>query len=115
MTTFETDARYLAKTYRRFPLEIAEGHGSLVTGTDGREYIDLGSGIAVNLFGLQDEQWKRAVIAQLDRFQHCSNLYCCEPVARLAELLLQLRRGGQRMRHQGRAQVGGRGKGQGIL
>lgn len=87
MTTFETDARYLAKTYRRFPLEIAEGHGSLVTGTDGREYIDLGSGIAVNLFGLQDEQWKRAVIAQLDRFQHCSNLYCCEPVARLAELL----------------------------
>lgn len=87
MTTFETDARYLAKTYRRFPLEIAEGRGSLVTGTDGREYIDLGSGIAVNLFGLQDEQWKRAVIAQLDRFQHCSNLYCCEPVARLAELL----------------------------
>lgn len=87
MTTFETDARYLAKTYRRFPLEIAEGHGSLVTGKDGREYIDLGSGIAVNLFGLQDEQWKRAVIAQLDRFQHCSNLYCCEPVARLAELL----------------------------
>lgn len=87
MTTFETDARYLAKTYRRFPLEIAEGHGSLVTGSDGREYIDLGSGIAVNLFGLQDEQWKRAVIAQLDRFQHCSNLYCCEPVARLAELL----------------------------
>lgn len=87
MTTFETDARYLAKTYRRFPLEIAEGHGSLVTGTDGREYIDLGSGIAVNLFGLQDEQWKQAVIAQLDRFQHCSNLYCCEPVAKLAELL----------------------------
>ena len=43
MTTFETDARYLAKTYRRFPLEIAEGHGSLVTGTDGREYIDLGA------------------------------------------------------------------------
>ena len=87
MTTFETDARYLAKTSRRFPLEIAEGHGSLVTGTDGREYIDLGSGIAVNLFGLQDEQWKQAVIAQLNRFQHCSNLYCCEPVAKLAELL----------------------------
>ena len=87
MTTFETDARYLAKTYRRFPLEIAEGHGSLVTGADGREYIDLGSGIAVNLFGLQDEQWKQAVIAQLNRFQHCSNLYCCEPVAKLAELL----------------------------
>ena len=87
MTTFETDARYLAKTYRRFPLEIAEGHGSLVTGTDGREYIDLGSGIAVNLFGLQDEQWKRAVIAQRGRVQQCSNRYWCEPGARRGELL----------------------------
>ena len=87
MNTFERDRRYVAHTYNRFPLEIAGGKGSLVRGGDGREYIDLGSGIAVNIFGLGDEKWKAAVTAQLDYFQHCSNLYYAAPVARLAEML----------------------------
>ncbi len=83
----ELDRRYVANTYARFPLEIMGGRGSTVYGADGKEYIDLGSGIAVNIFGLNDEGWKAAVKEQLDKFQHCSNLYSCAPVARLAELL----------------------------
>jgi hypothetical protein len=82
----------------------------------GKEYIDLGSGIAVNIFGMQDAPWKAAVEAQLDKFQHTSNLYFTAPCAELAQLLCektgmkkvffsQLRRGGQRVRHQGRAEV----------
>ena len=89
MDIFERDTRYLAHTYRRFPLEIAGGHGSTVLGGDGREYIDLGSGIAVNIFGLNDPAWKAAVTAQLDHFAHCSNLFYAEPVVRLAEILCQ--------------------------
>ena len=57
MTTQQLDRQYVAHTYNRFPLEITGGKGSTVYGADGREYIDLGSGIAVNIFGLGDEQW----------------------------------------------------------
>lgn len=89
MNTFELDRRYVAHTYNRFPLEFESGKGSLVRDGDGREYIDLGSGIAVNIFGLGDEAWKAAVTAQLDKFQHCSNLYCAAPVARLAQMLCE--------------------------
>lgn len=87
MNITELDRRYVAHTYNRFPLEFESGKGSLVRGRDGRDYIDLGSGIAVNIFGLGDEAWKAAVTEQLDKFQHCSNLYYAEPVAQLAELL----------------------------
>ncbi|MGM9553090.1 MAG: aminotransferase class III-fold pyridoxal phosphate-dependent enzyme [Faecousia sp.] len=89
MNTTELERRYLAHTYRRFPMELSEGSGSLVRDTDGKTYIDLGSGIAVNIFGLNDEQWKAAVTAQLGKFQHCSNLYYSAPTATLAQMLCE--------------------------
>ena len=89
MNTSELDRRYLAHTYNRFPMELSEGSGSLVRDTDGKMYIDLGSGIAVNIFGLNDEQWKAAVTAQLGKFQHCSNLYYSAPTATLAQMLCE--------------------------
>ncbi len=89
MDVFERDRRYVAHTYNRFPLEIVSGKGSLVRGGDGKDYIDMGSGIAVNIFGLGDEAWKTAVTRQLDKFQHCSNLYYAAPVAQLAQMLCE--------------------------
>ena len=89
MNTSELDRRYLAHTYNRFPMELSEGSGSLVRDTDGKTYIDLGSGIAVNIFGLNDAQWKAAVTAQLGKFQHCSNLYYSAPTATLAQILCE--------------------------
>ena len=83
----QLDSRYVAHTYRRFPLEIVGGEGCLLQGADGREYIDLGSGIGVNIFGINDKEWKNAVVEQLNSFQHCSNLYYSAPAARLAEEL----------------------------
>ncbi len=87
MNTFETDNTYVAPTYARFPVEIVSGKGALVYDTDGNEYIDLGTGIAVNTFGTCDEEWIAAVTAQLHTFQHTSNLYYSSPCARLAEQL----------------------------
>ncbi len=87
MNTFERDAAYIAPTYARFPVEIVSGKGSLLYGADGKEYIDLGTGIAVNTFGACDPEWVRAVTEQLSRVQHTSNLYYSEPCARLAEML----------------------------
>lgn len=89
MNTFDLDAQYIAHTYRRFPLEIVSGKGSLVRGADGKEYIDLGSGIAVNIFGLADEAWTAAVTQQLTHFSHISNLYYAAPTARLAQMLCE--------------------------
>ena len=81
------DKSYVANTYNRFPVELVRGEGSYVWDTDGKRYIDMGSGIAVNSFGFCDREWQEAVVSQLSTLQHTSNLYYTSPCARLAELL----------------------------
>lgn len=85
----ELDSKYIANTYARFPLSIVKGKGSLVYDENGKEYIDLGTGIAVNTFGVSDEKWVEAVTAQLGQVQHTSNLYYSEPCALLAKELCE--------------------------
>ena len=89
MNVKATDQEYIANTYSRFDLQIVSGHGSLVYDDAGKEYIDLGSGIAANAFGVCDAYWQQAVIEQVMRVQHTSNLYYTEPQARLAKLLCE--------------------------
>ena len=89
MNVKEIDAQYVANTYARFPLELTRGKGSKVYDETGKEYIDLGTGIAVNGFGVCDEEWKNAVVAQLNKIQHTSNLYYNEPCALLAKTLCE--------------------------
>ncbi|MBQ1230513.1 MAG: acetylornithine/succinylornithine family transaminase [Clostridia bacterium] len=81
------DQAYVANTYRRFPVEIVSGKGSIVTDTNGKQYIDMGSGIGVTSFGIADPEWIGAVTEQLSKVQHMSNLYYTEPCAALAEEL----------------------------
>ena len=81
------DQAYIANTYKRLDLQLCEGKGSLCYDEKGKEYIDLGSGIAVNVFGVCDEAWQAAVTAQIGKLQHASNLFYTEPCARLAEML----------------------------
>ena len=83
----EKDKQFVANTYARFPLEIVSGKGSYLYTADGKKYIDMGTGIGVSAFGLCDDEWKNAVISQLDKVQHTSNLYYTSPCADLAELL----------------------------
>ena len=87
MNTFEKDKQFVAPTYGRFPVEIVGGKGAILKSRDGKEYIDMGSGIAVNTFGACDDEWVNAVKAQLDTFAHTSNLYYTSPCADLAEML----------------------------
>ena len=89
MNVKELDQTYVANTYSRFPLQIVRGKGSVVEDESGRQYIDLGTGIAVNTVGVADETWQQAVIAQLQKVQHTSNLYYTEPGAVLAQMLCQ--------------------------
>ena len=83
------DRAHIAPTYRRFPVEIVSGAGSCVYDTEGRRYIDMGSGIGVTAFGHADPLWVAAVTEQLSRVSHTSNLYYTEPCARLAALLCE--------------------------
>lgn len=89
MNIIDIDKEFVANTYARFPVQIAGGKGSVVWDENGKEYIDLGTGIAVNTFGIGDDEWKNAVISQLDKVQHTSNLYFSEPCAKLAKELCE--------------------------
>lgn len=89
MTIQQIDKEYIAGTYARFPIALVQGQGSLVYDENGKEYIDLGTGIAVNTFGIGDTAWKEAVVQQLDKIQHTSNLYYNEPCALLAKTLCE--------------------------
>ena len=83
------DRAYVANTYARFPVELVSGKGSTLVDENGKEYIDLGSGIAVNGFGVSDDLWRQAVIEQLGKLPHASNLYYTEPCAVLAKMLCE--------------------------
>ena len=89
MSITSIDKEFVSGTYGRFPVELVSGSGSLLTGSDGKQYIDLGSGIGVTAFGFQDEAWVNAVTAQLGKVQHTSNLYYTEPCALLAKALCE--------------------------
>ncbi len=83
----EKDSLYIANTYARFNLTLKEGKGSIAFDENGKEYIDLATGIAVNTFGYCDNDWVNAVTKQLNALQHTSNLYYTEPCVELAEIL----------------------------
>lgn len=89
MNIKETDKAYVAGTYNRFPVEIVSGKGSIVKDVNGKEYIDMGSGIGVTSFGVADDIWQKAVIEQISKVQHTSNLYYTAPCAILAEKLCE--------------------------
>ncbi|WP_302227275.1 acetylornithine/succinylornithine family transaminase [Veillonella magna] len=83
----ELDTTYIAHTYGRFDVCFEKGDGVLLYDTMGKEYIDLGSGIGVTAFGSGDDVWQQAVIHQVKRLNHVSNLYHTLPQATLAEKL----------------------------
>ncbi len=89
MSITEVDKKYVMNTYNRFPVEIVSGKGSVVYSPEGKRYIDLGSGIGVTAFGIADDEWKAAIIDQISKVQHMSNLYYTEPCGQLAKMLCE--------------------------
>ncbi len=89
MSIQEIDKEYVANTYGRFPVTLVSGKGAKVVDENGKEYIDLGTGIAVNGFGVADDEWIKAVTEQLGKIQHTSNLFYSEPCAKLAKMLCE--------------------------
>ena len=71
-------------------IALVRGSGACVWDADGREYVDLVGGIAVNVLGHAHPAVLQAVSSQLATLGHVSNLAITEPVVRLAERLLAL-------------------------
>ena len=89
MSIKANDREYIAGTYARFDIALTHGKGSIVFDEDGKQYIDKGTGIAVNTFGFADEQWVADVTKQLGTLQHTSNLYYSSPNTELAKMLCE--------------------------
>jgi acetylornithine/N-succinyldiaminopimelate aminotransferase len=83
------DKEYIVNVYNRLDAVLDHGKGSILYDVNGKEYIDLSAGIAVNIFGVCDDVWKDAVIAQLNKLSHISNVFYTEPQIILAEKLCQ--------------------------
>ncbi|MHA8137708.1 acetylornithine transaminase [Lactobacillaceae bacterium Scapto_B20] len=62
-------------TYAQFPIELVDGHDYHLVDSNGKEYVDLTSGIGVCNLGYSNEPVKKAVSEQLNHIWHTSNLY----------------------------------------
>jgi len=80
----------MMNNYGTPPLALVRGHGSEVWDEDGRRYLDLLGGIAVNALGHAHPAVVEAVSRQIATLGHTSNLYITEPPLALAERLLEL-------------------------
>ena len=83
------DDDHVMHTYGRYQVAIDHGKSSTCFSPDGKAYIDFTSGIGVNALGFADEGWVSAITAQLNKFQHISNLYYTEPCVQLAKRLCE--------------------------
>jgi acetylornithine/N-succinyldiaminopimelate aminotransferase len=76
-------------TYNRAPLSFTKGEGSWLWATDGRRYLDLGSGIAVNALGHAHPALVQTLTDQAQKLWHVSNVYTIPEQERLAGLLTE--------------------------
>lgn len=82
--------RYLFQNYGRIPLSFDHGQGCYLFDSDGKRYLDLVAGIAVNSIGYSHPDWVKAVQDQAARMAHVSNLYHVEQQADLAERIASI-------------------------
>ena len=79
--------QFVAPTYGRFPITLDRGEGAYVWDTDGKRYLDLGGGIAVNCLGHANAEIAQTLAEQSAKLMHCTNFYHFEGQAQLAENL----------------------------
>ena len=84
------DQKYFMNTFgQRMPVAFDHGKGAKLYDTEGREYTDFFAGIAVNSLGYGHPKVVAAMVEQMTKVCHTSNLYYVEPQAKLAQLLVE--------------------------
>ncbi|MGO8770360.1 MAG: acetylornithine transaminase [Mycobacterium sp.] len=80
----------MMNNYGTPPVALSGGDGAVVTDVDGKAYLDLLGGVAVNVLGHRHPAVIEAVTHQMSTLGHTSNLYASEPGIALAEELVAL-------------------------
>lgn len=75
-------------TYARYDVAFEKGEGVWLTATDGRRFLDFGSGVAVNSLGHAHPRLVAALREQAGKLWHTSNLYHVPGQQRVAEILI---------------------------
>lgn len=83
------DEQYIISTYKRLPIAIAKGEGNHLYDTDGKAYLDLFTGLAVNVLGHSHPRVMDALREQGEKFLHISNIFLNTPAIRLAQRLVE--------------------------
>lgn len=89
MNIQERESKYFFHTYKRLPLEIERGEGVYLISKDGKRYLDMFGGLAVNSLGYNHPDIIDAIENQIRKYIHLSNYYYQEPQVDLAELLIK--------------------------
>ncbi len=85
----KAESAYVLHTYNRPPVVFTQGKGLRLYDSEGNEYLDFTSGIAVTALGHSDEEWATAVTQQAAALTHVSNLYHTAPQVELAQKLVK--------------------------
>ena len=103
------EQEYILHSYGRVDVALSHGKNAEAWDVEGKHYYDFTSGIGVNALGYCDEGWVKAVTEQAGKIQHMSNYYYCDKTHSLRSclqkqrplpfVLLQQRRGSERVRH----------------
>jgi len=83
------DEQYIISTYKRLPIAIAKGSGNYLYDTEGKSYLDLFTGLAVNVLGHSHPKIVQALREQGEQFLHISNVFLNQPAIRLAQRLVE--------------------------
>ena len=85
----QAEADYVLHTYNRPDIVFCHGEGMYLYDSDGNQYLDFTSGIAVTSLGHSDPDWITAVTRQATQLTHVSNLFHTAPQAQLAQKLVE--------------------------
>jgi len=83
------DETYLMSTYKRLPIAIEKGEGNYLYDTEGNSYLDLFTGLAVNILGHSHPAIIKALREQGEKFLHISNIFLNQPAIKLARRLVE--------------------------
>ncbi len=86
----EQAEQYLIHAYNRYPVMLERGEGAYLYDTEGKKYLDFGAGIAVCALGYGDEEFKAALIQQIEKGIHFSNYFYSEPLMQAAKGLARI-------------------------
>lgn len=85
----ELDEAYIMSTVKRLPITIEKAEGNYLYDTEGHSYLDLFTGLAVNILGHSHPAIIHALRVQGEKFLHISNLFYNQPAIRLAQRLIE--------------------------